>query len=40
MKGTVSLSGRSQKVLAKNLAANRKAIEGSQKIGQQKQIKK
>ena len=39
MKSTINFSGRSQKVLAKNLAANRKAIEGTQKLGQKKQMK-
>lgn len=39
MKGTINFSGRSQKALAQNLAANRKAIEGTQKVGQKKQVK-
>lgn len=37
MKGTVNFSGRSLKSIAKHLAANRKAVEGTQKVGQQKQ---
>lgn len=39
MKGTVAFSGRSLKSIAKNLANNRKALEGTQKVGQPKQIK-
>lgn len=39
MKGKVNFSGRSLSTIAKSLAANRKAVEGTQKVGQQKQIK-